>query len=44
MTEPTDIREAVRACYADAAIRSAASEHEQARGIEASYCGIPAPA
>jgi SAM-dependent methyltransferase len=43
MTEPTDIREAVRARYADAATRSAAGEHEQARAIEASYGGTPAP-
>ncbi len=38
MTEPTDIREAVRARYAAAATRSAAGDHEQTRAIEASYC------
>ena len=43
MTEPTDIREAVRARYAAAATRSTAGAHEQARAIEASYCGTPAP-
>ena len=43
MTEPTDIREAVRTRYAAAATRSATGEHEQARAIEASYCGTPAP-
>ena len=42
MTEPTDIREAVRARYAAAATRSAAGDHEQARAVEASCCA-PAP-
>jgi arsenite methyltransferase len=38
MTEPTDIREAVRARYAAAATRYAAGAVEQAHATEASYC------
>ncbi|EQD52581.1 Methyltransferase type 11 [mine drainage metagenome] len=41
MTESTDIREAVRHRYAAAAIRSAADEHDRARGLEASCCDAP---
>lgn len=38
-TDPSDIRERVRARYAAAATRSAAGEHGQARAVEASCCG-----
>lgn len=43
MTDPTGVREAVRARYAAAATLAAAGEHEQARELEASCCAT-APA
>lgn len=36
-----DIRDAVRARYAAAAVRSAAGEHERARAVEAESCCGP---
>jgi SAM-dependent methyltransferase len=41
MTDPTAIRDTVRARYAAAAIHAAAGQHEQARALEASCCGVP---
>jgi SAM-dependent methyltransferase len=43
MSAPEDIREIVRRRYAEAATRSAAGDHEQARVVETSCCGA-APA
>ena len=43
MCAPEDIREIVRRRYAEAATRSAAGDHEQARVVETSCCGA-APA
>jgi arsenite methyltransferase len=41
MSAPDDVREIVRKRYAEAAKRSAAGDHEQARKVETSCCGAP---
>jgi arsenite methyltransferase len=40
MSAPEDIRETVRRRYAEAATRSAAGDHEQARAVETACCAV----